>query len=117
MDERLEKALEFANFMVTLNNQKRSLKEKYRNDCVFYQNGGTFTITKDLITFIKTLVDLNHTTDVVVIDDNELPIRINDLNKFLEDLINQYFIASNSYYNNYQSLKKNRSVEALIDNE
>jgi len=117
MDERLEKALEFANFMVTLNNQKRSLKEKYRNDCVYYQNGGTFTITKELITFVKTLVDLNHITDIVVIDDNELPIRVSDLKKFLEDIINQYFIASNSYYNNYQSLKKNRSVDALINHE
>ena len=29
MDERLEKALEFANYMTTLNNQKRVLKEKF----------------------------------------------------------------------------------------
>ena len=115
MDERLEKALEFANFMVTLNNQKRSLKEKYRNDCVFYQSGGTFTITKELITFIKTLVDLDNINDIVVIDDNELPIRISDLKQFLEDIVNQYFIASNSYYNDYQILKKNRSVEALVN--
>jgi hypothetical protein len=113
MDERLEKALEFANFMVTLNNQKRALKEKYHTDCVYYQNGGTFTITKDLITFIKTLVDMGNTTDVVVIDDNDLPIRVSDLNQFLDDLLDQYFIASNSYYNDYQLLKKNRSIEAL----
>lgn len=114
MDERLEKALEFANFMVTLNNQKRSLKEKYHSDCVYYQSGGTFTITKELITFIKTLVDLENTTDVVIIDDNELPIRVADLNQFLSDIIDQYYTASNSYYLEYQNLKKNRSVEALV---
>lgn len=113
MDERLEKALEFANFMVTLNNQKRSLKEKYKTDCVFYQNGGTFTITKELITFIKTLVDLNNVADVVVIDDNELPIRINDLAIFLQNIVDQYFNAANGYYNEYEKLKKTRSVEAL----
>jgi hypothetical protein len=114
MDERLEKALQFANFMVTLNNQKRSLREKYQTNCVFYQNGGTFTITKDLITFVKTLVDLNNTTDIVVIDDNELPIRIDNLNEFLSNILDQYFMATNSYYNEYENLKMNRTIEALV---
>ena len=114
MDERLEKALEFANFMVTLNNQKRSLKEKYYTDCVYYHSGGTFGITKELITFIKSLIDLGNIENIIVIDDNDLPIRIDDLKKFLDDIIDQYFIASNSYYNDYQLLKKNRSVEALV---
>jgi hypothetical protein len=114
MDERLGKALEFANFMVTLNNQKRGLKEKYQTDCIYYHAGGTFTITKNLITFTKTLIDLGNTDNVVIVDDNELPIRIENLNKFLEDIVDQYFLASNSYYNDYQLLKKNRSVEALI---
>jgi hypothetical protein len=113
MDERLEKALDFANFMVTLNNQKRSLREKYYTDCVYYHNGGTFTITKELITFIKTLVDLGNTENIVVVDDNDLPVRIENINRLLDDVIDQYFIASNSYYNEYQLLKKNRSVEAL----
>lgn len=114
MDERLEKALEFANFMVTLNNQKRSLKEKYQTDCVYYQDGGTFSITKELITFVKTLVDLNNTTDIVVIDDNELPIRISNLTEFLSNIVDQYFMATNSYYSEYENLKKNRSIEALV---
>lgn len=113
MDERLEKALQTANFMVTLNNQKRSLKEKYYTDCVYYNNGGTFSINKNLITFVKTLVDLENTVDVVLIDDNEIPIRINDLRVFLSDILDQYYTASNGYYNEYQKLKKNRSVEAL----
>ena len=30
MDERLEKALDFSNYMLTLNNQKRLLAEKYQ---------------------------------------------------------------------------------------
>jgi len=114
MDERLEKALEFANFMVTLNNQKRSLKEKYYTDCMYYHNGGTFKITKDLITFIKVLIDLGNEQETTVIDDNDLPIRVDNLKIFLDNIIDQYFIASNSYYNDYQLLKKNRNVEALV---
>lgn len=113
MDERLEKALEVANFMVTLNNQKRGLKEKYYTDCVYYHNGGAFSISKNLITFVKTLIDLGNVENVVLIDDNDLPIRIDNMESFLEEIVNQYFTASNDYYNQYQLLKKTRSVEAL----
>ena len=35
MDERLQKALEFGNYTVTLNNQKKLLKEKFIDQCVF----------------------------------------------------------------------------------
>jgi len=112
MDERLEKALEFSNYMVTLNNQKRALKEKFYNECVFYDNGGTFTITKEMITFVKVLIDKGN-KDAVLIDDNDLPIRIENLEKFYEDLVTNYFEASNSYYTEYQKLKTKRSVEAL----
>ena len=38
MDERLEKALEFSNFMVTLDNQLRNLREKFYQDTIFYHN-------------------------------------------------------------------------------
>ena len=34
MDRRLEKALEFGNYMATLNNQKRLLKEKFLDQSV-----------------------------------------------------------------------------------
>jgi hypothetical protein len=112
MDERLEKALEFSNYMVTLNNQKRALKEKFYNECVFYDNGGTFTITKEMITFVKVLVDKGN-KDAVLIDDNDLPIMIDNLEKFYEELVTSYFEASNAYYTEYQKLKTKRSVEAL----
>jgi hypothetical protein len=115
MDERLEKALEFANFMVTLNNQKRSLQEKYQTDCVYYHSGGTFKIDKSLITFVKTLIDLGNIKNIVLIDDNELPIRVDDLTDFLDNIVDQYFISTNNYFNDYQSLKKSRSVKALMN--
>lgn len=40
MDERLVSALDFSNYMITLNNQKRILREQYQNDVVHYYNGG-----------------------------------------------------------------------------
>ena len=51
MDDRLKKALDFSNYMITLDNQKRILKEKYQEDLLYYYGGGTFVATKELITF------------------------------------------------------------------
>lgn len=114
MDERLEKALNFSNYMVTLSNQKRSLKEKFLSDCVFYQNGGSFFVTKELINFCKTLLDSGNTEDVILIDDNDLPIEISDMDEFFQKILSIYFSASNSYYSEYQKIKSSRLIEKII---
>jgi hypothetical protein len=114
MDERLKKALEFSNYMVTLNNQKLVLKEKFLNDCVHYENGGKFSITKDLITFCKVLIDCGNDEQAVLIDDNELPIEISNMEEFFNKIVNIYYSASNSYFSDYQKIKSNRSIEKMV---
>lgn len=114
MDERLQKALDFSNYMVTLNNQKRLLQERYAENLMYYTNGCQFSVTKELITFIGLLVEKGN-TEVVLTDDNNIPTNINDLESFYEDITDVYFSASNQYFNDYQKLKTNRSVEKLID--
>lgn len=114
MDERLEKALEFSNYMVTLNNQKRILKEKYYEELVYYVNGGQFTVTQNLISFCQSLISLNQ-TEVVLIDDNDLPIEISDLANFTDTILNVYFSAANKYLNEYSKMKKSRTVMTLVD--
>jgi len=114
MDERLEKALEFSNYMVTLNNQRRALKEKFLNDCVFYQAGGSFTVTKELINFCKFLIESGNDEDVILVDDNDLPIEISDVKDFSSKIVNVYFSATNSYFSEYQKLKTNRTVEKMV---
>ena len=52
MDERLSKALDFSNYMVTLNNQKRLLAEKYQENLLHFYNGCQFTASKELINFV-----------------------------------------------------------------
>jgi len=117
MDERLEKALEFSNYMVTLNNQKRVLKDQFRENTIHYFNGGQFTITKDLVTFVNMLVDKDNVHDIVLIDDNEMPVVISDLEEFLSNIIDQYFSAANKYHAEFQQLIKNRSTETLVEYE
>jgi hypothetical protein len=115
MDERLEKALEFSNYMVTLNNQKRVIRNQYQEQTVYYFNGGQFTVTKELVTFVNMLVEKDNTDDIVLIDDNETPILIPDLESFLSNIIDQYFTAANTYYTEYQQLLKNRSTRKLVE--
>lgn len=113
MDERLSKALEFANYSVTLANQRRALKEKYLADIIHYHNGGRFAVTKELINFVKLQVDTGNDMGVVLIDDNDVPVEIADMNEFFDTILNKYFAASNEYHTEYQKLKKTRTVEGL----
>lgn len=114
MDERLEKALEFSNYMVTLNNQKRLIKEKYFEDLIYFRSGCQFTVTKELITFVGLLVDRGNDTDVVLTDDNDIPAKIDDLKEFYDEILDIYFTASNDYFSQYNSLKKQRKVQSLV---
>ena len=114
MDESLEKALEFSNYMVTLNNQKRILKEEYLESLTMYQNGGKFTITKEFFSFICNLHSLG-VDKSVVIDDNENPILIDDLSKFMEEMKIQYVEESYKYLEKYKKMVDKRSVESLVD--
>lgn len=117
MDERLKKALDFSNYMVTLNNQKRIIKEKFKEKNIYYFNGGQFTVNKELITFVDMLVQRDNIEDIILIDDNELPIQIANLEDFLSDVVDTYFTAANEYYAEYKSLIAKRSVEKLVDYE
>jgi len=114
MDERLEKALDISNYMVTLNNQTRILKEKYYENLVYYFNGATFTVTRELINFIKGLIDSDQQS-VIISDDNDIPIEIENLEEFHQNILNTYFTASNEYFVEYNKMKSNRNVEGILD--
>ena len=115
MDERLEKALDMSNYMVTLNNQKRLLNEQYKENLIYYFNGGQFTVTQDLISFCQSLVSMDQ-EESVLIDDNNIPISIDNLQDFTKNVHSTYFVASNRYLMEYNKrLKQNRSVQGIMD--
>lgn len=115
MDERLEKALDFSNYMSTLNNQKRVLLEQFNENTKHYQGGGQFTINTELMSHVSTLTSV--TNQAILLDDNNIPILVEDLTLFLKEISNKYDQSLSLYYQEYQKLKKNRSVEKLIENE
>lgn len=115
MDEKLEKAFGVANYMATLSNQKRIIKEEFNQKLVIYVNGGTFKVDRELITFTKSLVDLGHVTDIVFIDFNQLPILISDVSKFLDDIVAVYFEAVNEYFTKINEIKSKRKLTEIVN--
>lgn len=115
MEEHLKKALEFSNYRQTFSIQRRLLKEKIDAKLTVGHNGGIFKIDRSLITFIQMLVDQGRTENVPLIDANENPIMIEDLEKFRDDILDRYYDTTLEYYREFQDLKKSRSVEKLLD--
>jgi len=114
MDQRLEKALEFSNYMTTLNNQRRLLHEKYLENTVHYIHGGKFVVTLELINFFNFLLQRNQDS-VVLVDANNTPIEITNISKFLDDILDIYFTNTNEYFAKYNEIKTKRNVEDLLD--
>lgn len=114
MDERLAKALDFSNYMVTLNNQKRLIREKYEEDLLFFYKGSQFSVSRELITFVGAMLDRDQDS-IVLTDDNGIPANVDNVQEFYDSIVDVYFSASNLYYAQYEALKKNRSVEKLVE--
>jgi len=114
LDSRLEKALQFSNYRTTLYAQLETLKLKTQNDLMYSHNGGTFKISRELISFCHTLIG-DDQSDTILLDVNDLPILISDLKTFTDDIYSKYFEAMNEYYVEYEKLRKARKVSAIVD--
>lgn len=112
--ERLEKALEFSNTMQTFNLNKNNLKIKTQNLLNYSNSGGSFNVNQSLISFMHMIVQSGK-TEVVILDKNDIPIKIEDTAKFLEDISSLYFESINEYYNDYQKLRSSRKVEKVLE--
>lgn len=114
MEERLEKALEFANYRQTLNNQIQKLKIRSEGMLTVAKNGGNFTIDRDLIAFLDFLNRSNIESSILV-DNNDLPILIEDIPTFLNEVMKRYTEVTTDYYKEYQLLRKARNVKSILD--
>jgi hypothetical protein len=115
MDERIEKAFAVANFMATLSNQRRIILEEFKQQCIYYQNGGTFNLSPELITFTKALLDLGHSEDVQFIDINNFPVLITDVQKFYDEVVDTYFQAVNQYAIKFAEIKSKRKISDIVE--
>jgi len=113
MDEKLKAALDTANYMVTYNNQREMIKQEIKELLLYHENGHRFTINRELINFLNTVINMGH-DEMVILDDFENPYMVDNTKKFLENIFGVYVESSNSYYYKFTELKKNRSIEKIV---
>ena len=113
-DQRLEKALEFANYRQTLANQKQILKDRCASQLNYAYNGGLFTIDNALISFIGIFVNKGKKS-MVVLDSNNSPIDIENLEEFFEHITSRYFESVNEYHRQDQDLAHKRKTVKLVE--
>ena len=113
MDERLEKAFQTANYMTTLSNQRKVILEEFQQSLIYYFQGASFTVDRNLIAFISTIV-ARDTTVAVVLDDNNIPVEIPDLKLFLDEIMSIYASSTNEYLVKYNQIKTKRRVGDLM---
>lgn len=114
MDEKVSKAFDIANLMVSISNQKRALREEFEQTLFYFYNGGSFKANKDLISYVSSIKSLGVKENAVITDENEQPILIDNIDKFLEALLDCHTRANNLYYTKYEQLRKSRSVESVL---
>ena len=114
MDIKLEKALEFSNYIATFESQKRILFERYQQNLILYKNGGKFAVTEHRLNFLQTLLS-NGVGESVLIDDNNLPVRFENLEELFKEMLETFNEATGRYEYEYNALKSKRSIEKLVD--
>jgi hypothetical protein len=114
MEERLQKALEFANYRQTLNNQLQKEKIKIEGLLIFAKNGGSFKVNQELICFLDYL-DRTGLEEAVLLDNNNNPIKIKNVKEFLKEITARYFEITNDYLQEYQKIRTSRNVKSILD--
>ena len=112
--QRLEKALNFSNTMKTFNLNKNNLRIKTQNLLSYSTAGGSFTVNQSLISFMNFVVSSGK-TEISLLDKNDIPIHIEDTEKFLDEVSSLYFEVVNDYYNEYQQLRSSRKIEKVLE--
>jgi hypothetical protein len=114
MDERLEKALAFSNYRITIENKRIALKRRFATMLVVHNNNGMFLADAATISFVATLIEAG-ATDSVLIDQKNAPIEVADLDTFKTELIDTYYKATNEYASEMKKLSTARNVKKAMD--
>ena len=114
MDKRLEQALEFSNFRNILSTRQENLKVLLKNRLLLTYEEGLFSIDSNLLGLISSLIN-DGQKKFILIDSNDIPILIEDLNNFWDKAFSKYSDALDRHYKSYEKLKEARKIRKVID--
>ena len=84
--------------------QKQNLLEACRARQVMSHAGGLFLVDESLISFLKSLKDLD-VTDTVLLDKNQNPIKVR-VEELLDRSLERYQEAVNTYHQLYENIRR-----------
>ena len=111
MDERPK--VEFANYLITLSNQKRNVRTRMQVPTV-HHNNGTFMADSETIGFVAPLLNYGKTS-AILIDTKDNPIEIDNLEAFRDILFEAYAEASFEYKTQMEKIQRARNIKKLMD--
>lgn len=114
MDERIEKALEFSHYRITLKSKRNNLKRKVESKLIHSDSGGQFKLSQDFICFVDLMVRQGN-DDLFLLDRDQTPVRIKHPEQFLKRILRIYHSTLNEYFHEYKKISTQRTVKKLID--
>ena len=104
LEKHYQKSIEMMNF----NNQLKLLKDQLLDINIMYSEGSQINVDHTLLQICKNYIDLNRTTDVILLDNFRNPVMIADLTQFYDDAWNLYQKNLNQFYMEYRTLVTNK---------
>ena len=103
----------YSNLAHDLAQTKKNALEKCKARQIIAYNGRLFRADAQTINVVSTFKA--HNKKFIMLDVNDNPILIENLADFKDIILDRYTTSTLEYYEEYQKLKKSRSVEKLIE--
>lgn len=113
MIENINDILGDVQLLKLIHQSRQKLKVEFEESIYLRYNQGLFRADKETLLFNELLAK-NPSDRYIVIDVNDIPIEIIDLQDFNEKLLEIYHKATNNYLQSYNRLKTLRTKEAFF---
>jgi hypothetical protein len=114
MDDRLKKALDFANYRLTLQTQRKNIDARVESMLLLNYNNYVFKVTQDLIGYVSAQVSLNPKKVLYIADSIGNTSSIDKSKEFLKKLLETYDKAMQLKWDEQQKLKKARATKTVV---
>jgi hypothetical protein len=112
MEQRINDALAFANYRLTLQVQRKNIQARVKSALVISYQNSIFTVSKELISLVSVLSQSNF--DVIVDDDSDNAVKIENPAGFLEILCATYRSAMQIKKEAQDKIKTARNPGKLV---
>jgi hypothetical protein len=114
MEDALQKALGFSTFRKNIEVQKKTIKDKLHANLTIGYDGGIFYVDRPLIVFVDFLIKNSRVENIPILDINNNPINIKNVNDFQNKILDVYFDSTNEYLIEFDKIKSKRSPDDLL---